>query len=102
MSFLRTRVFAILIALLTMGSYGYELYTHAMPTHEIEAEHQHSSSEETGDCHHCICHCSPVMLVSFDRTIPFQVPAFKGYVVAQGEDAPETVPVGIDHPPQLA
>ena len=100
--FLRTRLFAVLIALLVLGGYAREVYAHAMPRHENNAEHQHSDSDEKGGCHHCTCHFSSGMVVSSDRVVGFQVPTCVGYVVTPGEDAPEAVPVGIDHPPQLA
>jgi len=99
---LRTRLFAVLIALLVLAGYGHQIYAHAMPSHADSAEHQHSDAEETSGCHHCTCHCSPVMLASLERTITFQVPTFVGYIAARGEIAPESIPLGIDHPPQLA
>lgn len=102
LKFLRTRFFAVMILLLTLGGYGYELYAHAMPKHTDTAEHQHSDSEEKGRCHDCTCHCSPVMVASFDRVLAFQVPTFVGYVTSRGENAPDAVPLGIDHPPQIA
>jgi hypothetical protein len=101
-SFLRTRVFAILIALLTLGGYGYELYAHAAPKCESTAEHQHSNSDEKGGCHHCTCHCSPPVMANIDRVVAFQAPTFVGYAATRGEILPDAVPVGIDHPPQLA
>ena len=102
MSFLRTRVFSILIALLTLGGCGYELYAHAAPRHEETAEHQHSDSEENGGCHHCTCHCSPPMMQNVERVVAFQPPTFVGYAATRAEFLPDAVPVGIDHPPQLA
>ena len=99
---MRSPLFALLIGLLVAGGYAHEFWMHATPTHECKAEHQHSNSEEQGGCHHCTCHCSQPMAASFERTTAFQVPTLVGDVAAYGEYAPETVPVGIDHPPQLA
>jgi len=102
-SFLRIRLFTVLFALLALGGYANQIYAHAMPAAaEDGAEHQHSDSEEKGNCHHCTCHCSPVITASFDRTDALQAPTFVGYIVARGEKAPKSIPLGIDYPPQLA
>lgn len=85
-----------------LGGYGFDVYAHAMPKCEDAAEHQHSSSDEKGGCHKCTCHCSPMIVASFDRVLAFQVPAFVGYAPSRGEIVPDAVPLGIDHPPQIA
>ncbi len=101
-SFLRTRVFAILFALLTLGGYGYEICAHAMPEPESSVEHQHSLPSDQGACHHCTCHCSPTVMANVERLLTIQPRMLAGYAVDRGQFAPDAVPIGIDHPPQLA
>ena len=99
---IRHRAFAILIAMLTLAGYGYELHAHALPECESSAEHQSADPDNTcGDCDHGTCHSSPLALDYIERLGAWQKPLFLGYAAGCGDAAPESVPLGIDHPPQL-
>jgi hypothetical protein len=91
-----------MIALLVCGGYTCELSAHMLPRCEPAGTHEHSAPEGKSGCHHCLCHCSLTAIASVDRIGSLQAPVCIGYAPADPAFAPEAMPLGIDHPPQLA
>jgi hypothetical protein len=99
---LRRRSIAVLFAFLALVGLGDQIMAHAMPAAAHCSEHQHSDSEEKGGCEQCTSHCSPAIAGGGEELKAFLVPAIVAHLGNVGEKADESIPLGIDHPPQLS
>jgi hypothetical protein len=92
----------MIVALLACGGYAYELSAHLLPHGENAVVHEHSAPDGNSGCHHCTCHCPPTAVVTFDALAAMRAPICVGDAAAVRAFVPEAIPLGIDHPPQLA
>lgn len=99
---LRSSLFISIVSLLLLTGYASEVFCGCHDEHHLEmAEHGESAPAEGDDCK-CVCHQAvsdfsgpPVQTEAVFRTV-------RAVVRHADEFPPDAVPLGIDHPPQIA
>lgn len=109
---LRSKLFSLLVVALVLG--GYTEVLRGLCSHEpsvaaaavesaaMETPHSHSHPDhQEGEACQCICHSS---FVNEQSAKPFApaVLALLSLVSERADRPPDSVPLGIDYPPQLA
>jgi hypothetical protein len=102
LKFLRSSLLISLVSLLVLSGYASELFCNCHDEHRQEMTEHGKSGPAKGDDCKCICH----QAVSNVSSAPMQTGAMHCTVQAVvrhvDEFPPDAVPLGIDHPPQLA
>ncbi len=110
MRLLRSRLFAILIAALVLAGFGVSLFGSCDDEKQVVVAAAGSgggepapSSSHSGD-HTCACLCHQILVIE-QLNAPAVAGAVSDAVLVFAELAdipPDAIPLGIDHPPQLA
>ena len=104
LKFLRAKLIAVIVVLLVLGGYGAQAFGCCEePSAVSQTEPGHAGHPaHTGDACQCLCHQTFLN----DRSTPPPVPIALFEVVSFVSDGadfpPDAIPLGIDHPPQLA
>ena len=103
MSFLRSSLFIAIVSLLVLTGYGLDALGDCCAHHEPQGSAEHGENAPgTGDDCQCLCHqaISPFAVESVRLADRVFMPAT--FLALAEEFPPDAVPLGIDHPPQLA
>jgi hypothetical protein len=101
-TFLRSSLLISLVSLLVLTGYANEIFCDCQDEHRQEMTEHGKSDPSKGDDCQCICH----QVFSNVSSAPMQTVALFCAVQMLArltdEFPPDAVPLGIDHPPQLA
>lgn len=105
--FLRSSFLVAIISLLVFAGYGFGFMGDCCSAKQQGQEQggayflaQHHPGES--DHCHCVCHqITPLVVVELERTVTVRLGASDSLVLPD-EVPPDAVPLGIEHPPQLA
>lgn len=107
MSFLRSSLFAALVSLLVLTGYGFDVLDYDCDdvkqeqAHGVKGAHGKKSEQKESGVR-CLCHqvfTAEGLQPASVAPVPLEA---RESFVGWAEFAPETVPAGIDYPPQLS
>jgi hypothetical protein len=105
-SFLRSSLLAALVSLLYLAGYSHGSFHHCCEEQTEQADCDDGDAGEDGPQHHHSSHCLCQEIFFSNAAEPVRVLAAVLTSIEEparlDERPPETVPVGIDYPPQLA
>lgn len=107
LSFLRSSIFLALLSLFVLTAYGSEVLgdcCHQAQQEQLQNGEPGDGSAPAGGTAGCECSCHTGFAAPLVERMgaPAVEPGVRERFVIRDEIPPETVPLGIDHPPQLA
>jgi hypothetical protein len=101
-SCLRAQLLIAIVSLLVLAGYGQRVFGECCTrSHDGHAEHGEKAPGKSDDCQ-CVCH-APASALAAEPVRAIAAPVSIGDVLPHADEfPPEVMPVGIDHPPQLA
>jgi hypothetical protein len=98
---LRSKILIVIVSLLALAGLGQRVLGECCArSYDGQSEHAKKTPGQPHDCQ-CVCHAPATLTAEPVRTLGARVVIGDALVIAD-EFPPDAVPVGIDHPPQLA
>lgn len=102
LSFLRSNFFIVIVSLFVLAGYGFDVFGECC-AHHVQAQTEHSGKTQgNGDDCQCICHQTITPLTAEPVRAVAALLVTSDFAMHLDQIAPDEVPLGIDHPPQLA
>jgi hypothetical protein len=107
LSFFRTSFFMAIVSVLVITGYAFDVLDYDCHGEQQEqTTHGHAPSgkdapAEKGNCQ-CLCHQIFTIQMTAPVCVLCDAPRNVDYLVLRDEFPPDAVPLGIDHPPQIA